>query len=150
MNKITSRKFTVDYYEKEEELWLVKTYLIDDEHEIEINVEINMSEMVVTDAEIIFKKHPLEYCRLVEALANRMKGIKVNNNFSRNMMSIFMGAEGCPNIMSLLTISVPGIIYYYYPYMIKIGKIKYEQWDNMICTELKDACIGHKMINQNT
>jgi hypothetical protein len=78
-----------------------------------------------------------------------MKGIKIDKNFSRNMMSIFMGSEGCPNIMSLLTISIPGIIYYYYPYLMKIGKMEYEQWDNMIRTDLKDDCIGHTMRNQS-
>lgn len=145
MNKITSRNFTVDYYEKEDEIWLVKTYLSDEEHEIEVNVEVDMKEMVLTDAGIIFKRQPLEHCKMVEELAAQMKGTKVDKNFSRNIMQIFMGAKGCPNIMSLLTISIPGIIYYYYPYLLKVGKMKYEEWDTMIRTELKNDCIGHTM-----
>lgn len=60
-------------------------------------------------------------------------------------MKIFMGPQGCPNIMTLLNISVPGIIYYYYPYKLKIGKMKYEQWDSMLRTELKDACLAHTL-----
>lgn len=149
MKKITSRNFTVDYFEKEEELWSVHTHLSDEEHEIEVNVEINMSEMVITDTEILFKRQPLEYCKMVEALALKMKGTKVDRSFSRNMMGIFMGAEGCPNIMTLLTISVPGIIYYYYPYLLKTGKMSYEQWDHMIRTDLKDDCLGHSLRNRN-
>lgn len=149
MKKITSRNFTVDYYEKEEELWLVKTYLTDDAHEIEVTVEISMGDMVITDTEIMFKKQPLEQCKMVEALASGMKGIKIDHNFSRNMLGIFMGAEGCPNIMSLLTISIPGIIYYYYPYLIRIGKMTYDEWDHIIRTDLKNACMGHTMMNQN-
>lgn len=149
MKKITSRNFTVDYYEKEEGIWLVKTHLLDDAHEIEVNAEINMADMVITDTEILFKKQPLEQCKMVEALASRMKGIKIDHNFSKNMLSIFMGAEGCPNIMSLLTISIPGIIYYYYPYLMRTGKMKHEEWDHMMRTDLKDACLGHTLRNQN-
>ncbi len=149
MKKITSRNFTVDYYEKEEGIWLVKTHLLDDAHEIEVNTEINMADMMIMDSEILFKKQPLKQCKMVEALAPRMKGIKIDHNFSKNMLSIFMGAEGCPNIMSLLTISIPGIIYFYYPYLMSIGKMKYEEWDHMICTDLKDACLAHTLKNQN-
>ncbi len=145
MKKITSRNFTVDYYEKEDEIWLVKTHLSDEEHEIEVSAEIDMREMVVQDAKILFQRNPSEYCKMVEELASRMKGTKIDRNFSRNMLQIFMGAQGCPNIMSLLTISIPGIIYYYYPYLLKTGKMKYEEWDHMIRTELKNDCIAHTM-----
>lgn len=148
MKKVTSRNFTVDYYEKEEGIWLVKTFLLDDAHEIEVNIEMNMQDMVITDAKIIFKKQPLEYCRMVEELASSMKGVKVDRNFSRKIREIFMGPEGCPNIMCLLSISIPGIIYYYYPYLIRTGKMKYEEWDHMIRTDLKDACLGHTMRNK--
>lgn len=146
MKKITSRNFTVEYFEKQEAVWIVKSHLADEDHEITVEVEINLSDMVLTNAKIRFTRCPLEHCRMIESLASKMIGIKVDYNFSRNMMNLFMGAQGCPNIMSLLTISVPGIIYYYYPYLMKIGKMKYEEWDQMIRTDLKDACIGHTMV----
>ncbi len=145
MKKVTSRNFTVDYYEKEAEIWLVKTHLLDDAHEIEVQVEVDMREMSLINAEIIFKKYPLEHCRMIEGLASKMIGTKIDSNFSRNMMTIFMGAKGCPNIMSLLTISIPGILYYYYPYMMKTGKMAYEAWDDMIRTDLKNDCLAHTM-----
>ncbi|MBF4695810.1 DUF2889 domain-containing protein [Fusibacter ferrireducens] len=146
MEKVTSRNFKVDYYEKEHEKWLVKTQLADDDHEIEVQVEVDMRAMTLTDAEITFKRYPLEHCRMVERLASKMIGTKIDSNFSRQMMTLFMGAKGCPNIMSLLNISIPGIIYYYYPHMIKTGKISYEQWENMVRTDLKNDCIAHTML----
>lgn len=149
MKKITSRNFTVDYYEEEENIWLVKTHLKDEEHDIEADVWIDMSKMIIIDADIVYNKFPLEHCMLVKDKAHNMKGIKIDKDFSRNVMKIFMGAEGCPNIMSLLNISVPGIIYFYYPHKLKTGKMEYEQWDNMIRTELKNDCLAHTLRNQS-
>jgi hypothetical protein len=146
MEKVTSRNYEVDYYEKEEEIWVVNTHLKDDEHDIEATVEINMSEMTVTDAKIKFNNFPLEHCFLIEDKAHQMKGLKIDNEFSRNIMKIFMGPQGCPNIMSLFNVSIPGIIYYYYPQKIRTGKMEYAQWDNMIRTELKNACLAHTLL----
>lgn len=147
LKKITSRNFTVDYFQKEEEIWVVNSHLEDEEHDIEAFVEIDMVEKVVLDAEIIFHSCPMDYCKLIEDKAHQMGGIKVDKEFTRNVMKIFMGPEGCPNIMSLLNISVPGIIYYYYPYKIKTGKMDDKQWDNMIRTELKNDCLAHTRLN---
>jgi hypothetical protein len=83
---------------------------------------------------------------LIEDKAEQLKGLRVNQEFIRNVMKIFMGPHGCPNIMTLLNISVPGIIYYYYPYQIKTGAIQQAQWDNMVRTELKDACLAHTLL----
>jgi hypothetical protein len=146
MEKVTSRNFKVDYYEKEDTLWVVRTHLIDEVHEIETEIEIDMAEMVVTDARIIFRSYPIEHCPLIESNAKKLIGIKVDSEFSRNVMKIFMGPQGCPNIMTLLNISVPGIIYFYYPHRLKAGKMQPEEWDYMIRTELKEACLAHTLL----
>lgn len=146
MIRAASRNFNVEYFEKEEEIWIVQSQLKDDEHDIELIVEIDMKEMTVTDAKIKFNRFPLEHCTLIQDKAVQLKGLKVDNYFSRNAMKVFMGPEGCPNIMSLLTISIPGIIYYYYPYKIKTGRMQPEAFDNIIKTELKNACLAHTLI----
>lgn len=145
MKKVTSRNFKVDYYEKEDTLWVVRTQLIDEVHEIEAEIEIDMAEMVVTDAKIIFRSFPIKHCSLIENNAKKLVGIKIDSEFSRNVMKIFMGPQGCPNIMTLLNISVPGIIYFYYPHRLKTGKMQPEEWDHMIRTELKEACLAHTL-----
>ncbi|MBV7274277.1 DUF2889 domain-containing protein [Clostridiaceae bacterium UIB06] len=146
MKKVSSRNFNVDYFEKEKNIWVVKTQLADEHHEIGMEIEMDMIEMIIKDATIKFNKFPLEHCALIEEKAEKLKGMKVDNEFIKNSMKIFMGAKGCPNVMTLLNISVPGIIYYYYPYKLKTGEMKYEQWDNMIRTDLKDACLAHSML----
>ncbi|HEX3075865.1 MAG TPA: DUF2889 domain-containing protein [Lachnospiraceae bacterium] len=146
MEKVTSRNFTVDYFEKEDTIWLVRTHLMDEVHEIEAEIEIDMTEMVVTDARIIFRSFPIEHCSLIESNAKKLIGIKIDSEFSRNVMKIFMGPQGCPNIMTLLNISVPGIIYFYYPHRLKTGKMLPAEWDHMIRTELKEACLAHTLL----
>ncbi|EJO5348702.1 DUF2889 domain-containing protein [Clostridium botulinum] len=146
MKKTANRKFNVDYFEKEKTTWVVESQLQDDYHDISLLLEIDMDQMVIKDAKIKFNKFPLKHCTLIEDKAKNLKGIKIDNEFIKNSMKIFMGPEGCPNIITLLNISVPGIIYYYYPYKVKNGEISYEQWDNMIRTELKNACLAHSML----
>lgn len=146
MERVANRNFSVDYFEKEEDVWVVEVQLRDDQHDIELAVEIDMTEMIVSDAKIKFNRFPIEHCSLVEDKAVQMKGLKVDNEFNRNAMKIFMGPEGCPNIMSMLSISVPGIIYFYYPHKIKTGRIEPEHFDKMIKTELKNACLAHTLI----
>ena len=146
MQKVANRDLSVSYFEKGEEVWVADAHLADDEHDIGIEIEIDMAQMVVMDARIKFKRFPLNHCTLLEDKASQLKGIKVDREFVRNAMKIFMGPYGCPNIMTLLNISIPGIIYYYYPHKVKSGAMQYEQWDSMIRTELKDACLAHTLL----
>jgi len=59
-----------------------------------------------------------------------------------------MGAQGCPNIMSLLGVSVPGFIYTYYPHLVKIGKMKQEELINYFITNFPDDCLAHTLFNK--
>ena len=146
MERTANRNFSVEYFEKGDNLWEAATQLKDDQHDIELIVELNMAEMTVTDARIKFNRYPVEHCPLIEKKAGQLAGLKVDHEFIRNAMKIFMGAEGCPNIMSLLHISIPGILYFYYPYLIKTGRMKAEEFDEMVVTDLKNACLAHTMM----
>lgn len=145
MKLTAERNFDVKYYEKEEEndIWIVESHLVDNQHEITVTLEINMEQMLIVDASINFHKYPLADCKLIENLAARLVGLKVDHSFSRNAMQITMGMEGCPNLMTLLTISVPGILYYYYPYKMSIGEITQDQFYNILREKEKNACLAH-------
>jgi len=146
MQKVTGRNMDVDYFEKEEEIWVAVSHLSDEEHDITLTVELDMAKMTVTDAEIKFNRFPMDTCPLIEKKAGELVGIKVDGEFARNAMRIFMGPYGCPNILTLLNISIPGIIYYYYPHKIKTGKMTQEEWDGIVRGELKNACLAHTML----
>lgn len=146
MERTASRNFTVEYFEKAEKVWVVSTQLKDDAHDIEMEIEIEMESMTVLEARIGFNRFPVAHCPLIEKKASLLKGLKVDGDFTRNAMKVFMGPEGCPNILSLLNISVPGILYYFYPWMIRSGKMKPEVFDGIIRGELKNACLAHSML----
>lgn len=149
MKLAAKRNFEVNYYEKDETIWVVESHVIDDPHDIYIFVDINMNEFIITDAKIEFKRFPMKHCALMEEKAKELIGLKVDDSFMKNAMSKLMGPHGCPNIASLLSISVPGILYYYYPYKIATGKMKKEEFQNIIATDLKNACLGHTLNNNS-
>jgi len=143
---VTGRNLKVDYYEKEDELWVAESRIVDEQHDISLITEIDMSEMVIISAEIKFARCPLQHCHFIEKKAEQLAGLKVDHDFVRNAMKIFMGAQGCPNIMTLINILIPGIIYYYYPNKIKKGDMTHEQWNKMVRTELNNDCIAHSLL----
>jgi hypothetical protein len=146
MKKVTQRDFKVEFFEKENEVWVVETHLNDEPHEIHLTLEIDMLAMQIMDARIQFLRYPVEHCPLIEKKASCLIGLKIDHEFSRNVMKLFLGPQGCPNIMTLVNLSVPGIIYYYYPYKLKTGQIQPETWDQMVRTELKNDCLAHTLL----
>lgn len=146
LKKVSNRNFNVDYFEKEKNIWIAESHIEDEPHSITLTLEIDMDKMIIINAKIKFNKFPMEHCTLIEDKASKLVGIKIDSDFIRNSMKIFMGPYGCPNIMLLLNISVPGIIYYYYPYKIKTGEMSHDEWNHMVKTKLKNACLSHTML----
>ena len=147
MKLAAKRNFEVTYYEKDEHTWLVESHLNDSPHDITLDVEIDMQNFTITNAQFKFNRFPIKDCTAMEEKAKYLIGLKVDNSLMQKAMKNLMESEGCPNIIQLLMISVPGIIYYYYPYKIRNGKMKEEAFENMIKTDLKDACLGHTLLN---
>ncbi len=145
MKLAAKRNFEVKYYEKDENIWVVESHLEDSPHDITIKVEIDMINFIITDTECKFDKFPMAHCNIIEDKIKSLIGLKVDTSLMHNAMNRLMGPEGCPNIISLLMISVPGIIYYYYPYKIKTGRMKAEEFEYIIKTDLKNACLGHTL-----
>lgn len=146
MTKVTNRVFNLNYYEKEGNIWSVVSHLEDGDHDITMTVEVDMTQMQITDACIRFERYPLTHCPLIEEKAKQLKGLKIGPDFVRNAMKIFMGPQGCPNIMTLLNTALPGIRYFYYPYKVKTGEITADQWNTIVTTELKNDCLAHTML----
>ncbi|WP_312648390.1 DUF2889 domain-containing protein [Aminipila sp.] len=148
MKLATERDFNVKYYEKEEgrNIWIVESHLTDEQHDILVILEIDMDQMQIINAKIELNRYPIKECKLIETMASKLVGLKIDHYFSQNAMKITMGPEGCPNIMTLLNISVPGIIYYYYPYKIKIGEMTQEEFFKILRKKEKNACMAHTML----
>lgn len=146
MNRVTGRNFSVDYMEKGPGVWIAESILKDEYHEIKASVEVDMENFIITSASFSFEKYPLTPCTAFEKTAEKLIGLKIDNNFSRNAAGLMLGPHGCPNILMLLNISLPGILYYYYPYQVSQRRMSEDEWQNMIHGELKNACIGHTLL----
>ena len=148
MKLATERNLNVKYFAKEEgnNIWIVESHMAEEQHNITLVLEIDMDQLQIINAKIEFNRYPLTECKLIENMANKLVGLKVDRYFSQNAMKITMGPEGCPNLMTLLNISVPGIIYYYYPYKISIGEITKDQFFDILKEKEKNACLAHTMM----
>ena len=148
MKLTAERNLKVNYYEKEKgkNIWIVVSQMIEEQHDIAVTTEIDMEQMIILDAKISFNCYPLNYCKAIESLAASLAGIKIDKHFSYNIMKVFLCPEGCPNVMTLLNIAIPGIIYYYYPYKIKTGEITQEQFYELLKENEKNACLAHTIM----
>jgi len=147
-NPIYSRKFEVDYYAQSEHCWRVVSHLQDDVHDICASLEISVPEMEVLSASVEFGRYPLEDCPVVAAKMQGLIGANLFEDFSERMRQLFRGAEGCPNVLNLLSTSIPGLIYFYFPDQMKKGKMRPAEWQQLVTTRLANDCLAHKLTRQ--
>jgi|WetSurMetagenome_2_1015567.scaffolds.fasta_scaffold312214_1 hypothetical protein len=149
MEKLYSRQFNVDFFEKDENNWIIQSKLIDDTHIISTEVEVAVPEMIIRDAKIHFEKYPLSVCPKIEEKAKKLIGLNLFKNYQWNSLMIFLGSKGCGNVLSILGLGLQSLIYTYYPHQIKIGKMTTEEWDKFMITKLKRKCLGHTLFEKN-
>jgi hypothetical protein len=145
MKQTAERNLEVKYYEEEgrENIWVAVSHMMEEEHDITVTTEIDMEHKVIVNAKIEFDRYPLPGCKLMEKKAGLLAGMAIDSSFFRNVTKFLIGPEGCPNILTLLNISIPGIMYYYYPYKIKKGEMTQDQFVDILRTEEKNACLAH-------
>jgi hypothetical protein len=145
---IYKRKFESEYFEINETLWSITSVLQDSIHDIRTTLEISVPDLVVQQASIEFVRYPLQECLLVPAKIQALTGANLFDDFMERANQLFGGADGCPNVINLLRTSGPAFIYFYFPDLIKKGKLKNEDWWSIIAAKLSNQCIAHQMIHQ--
>jgi hypothetical protein len=145
-NPIHSRKFEVDYFEQDEHLWRITSRLNDDIHDIRATLDVSVPDMIIRAATLEFVRYPLEGCLLIPPKIHELIGANLMEDCSLRIRQLFLGVNGCPNVMSILGISAPGLIYFYFPDQIRKGNMKYEEWWQLCSTKLVDACIAHQQL----
>lgn len=148
MRKICSRRFDVDFFEKDESTWLVVSRLADDAHDITTNVEVRVPEMVICDARVEFARYPLDVCPMIERNVKRIVGLKPLKNYNMRSLTIFLGSKGCGNVMQILGTGLQAFVYSYYPYLIKTEKMSAAEWEKFSVTRLRKACLGHTLLGK--
>lgn len=148
MELVSTRKFDVDYYEKDANTWKIISHLADEEHDITVDLDISVPEVIIQNIAIRFDRCPLDQCSLIEEKGSQLIGMNVLEDYKKNACDLFMGPAGCPNVFNLLNIAVPGIAYIYYPHLLKTGAMKLAEWVNIIRTNFANDCLAHVVLNE--
>jgi hypothetical protein len=146
MGLIQHRDFSVKYTDVSEDRWLVSAQLVDQQHNIVTELEIDIPTLSVSNAGIDFIKYPLKQCLELSEKARELIGCSVIHELSQTLDRYFSGPYGCPNVRHLFGISGPGFIYVYYPKLLSEKKMNQDDWWKMAVTTLRDDCIAHKKL----
>ncbi|SHJ44178.1 Protein of unknown function [Clostridium cavendishii DSM 21758] len=142
-----SRNFEVNYYEIKENIWRATSHLRDDQHDIEVIVDVSVPDMVILDAKLELLRYPIKECILIKDKIKELIGVNIFSEFHSKCEKLFYGDMGCGNVRMLLGVSVPGIIYSYFPHQIKIGNMTENQWWDFCKQKLSNACIAHTLMS---
>lgn len=146
-----SRNFEVNYYEVENNIWRAISHLKDTQHDIVTIVDVSMPNMIILDAKIEPLRYPMKNCVFINDKIKKLIGVSIiSSGFISKCDELFCGEMGCGNIRMLLGISVPGIIYSYFPHQIKIGNMTENQWWSFCKEKLSNACIAHSLMSNNS
>ena len=148
MRRLYSRRFDVDFYEKDEKTWMVASHLIDDAHDIVTEVDVAVPELVISDARIEFTRYPIDACPMIEKNVRRIIGLNLMKNYNRRSLFIFLGSKGCGNVMQILGTGLQAFVYTYYPHLVKIGAMSTAEWEKFTLTRLRKACLGHTLLEK--
>ena len=148
MEKIASRRFDVDYFEKDKNTWVVISHLVDDAHDITTQVDVQVPSMVIVDARVTFTRYPMDVCPMIEKNVRRIIGLNILRSYNMRSLSIFLGSKGCGNVMSILGTGLQAFVYTYYPHLIKTGEMAVEEWEKYSITRLRKACLGHTLLEK--
>lgn len=148
MNKICSRRFDVDFFEKDEASWLVVSHLTDDAHDITTTVEVGVPGMRILAADVEFARYPIDVCPMIERNVKRLVGLNLLKDYNMRSLMIMLGSKGCGNVMQILNTGLQSFVYEYYPHLIRIGKMSVAEWEKFSVTRLRKACLGHTLLEK--
>lgn len=148
MNKLYSRRFDVDFYEKDEKSWVVVSHLVDDAHDITTEVEVSVPGMDILEAKVVFARYPMDCCPMIEKNVKRIVGLNLLKNYNMRSLLIFLGSKGCGNVLQILSTGLQAFVYTYYPHLVRTGRMSVAEWEKFSVTRLRKACLGHTLLEK--
>jgi len=148
MEKIASRRFDVDYFEKDKSTWVVISHLVDDAHDITTQVDVQVPSMDILDAQVTFSRYPMDVCTMIEKNVRRIIGLNILRSYNMKSLAIFLGSKGCGNVMSILGTGLQAFVYTYYPHLVETGEMTSKEWEEYSITRLRKACLGHTLLEK--
>ena len=69
-------------------------------------------------------------------------GADLFTDFRQKLVQL-LGPQGCPNAANLVSVAAPALVFFHFPNLIAQGRLKPEEWQNMVHTTLSGNCIAH-------
>jgi hypothetical protein len=138
---VRSRRFTLDYFELNDDLWRACSHVLDLEHNFFVTLDVSTQDLIVRDADISFLRQPRKGCSLMKSRIKKIVGACLATDFRQRIGKDFAGAEGC-GVANCLLNGVPhGFMQFYLMRNSIVAKIKPAQ--EALCREgLKQDCIA--------
>lgn len=133
-----SRRFEVDYFEIDQNLYRVVSHLKDHIHDIVATLDVSVPEMTIKEAKVELFRYPLERCNDICEQMKKIVGRNLYSDSRDTILKEFCGPKGCPNVGGLLLISTIALAPSFINESIKLGKAEQKEWEKL-CGD----CLAH-------
>lgn len=79
-------------------------------HQMHVELRVEMPELEITSAEVVFETHPHETCPMITTHYQGLVGLKVARGFTHKVRELFGGPRGCTHTTALLQAMAPAVV----------------------------------------
>jgi len=76
-------------------------------HDIDMEIVVDGSSLIITDSRVTFHTAPSPHCEKVQNRLGLLNGVKIGKGLTRKLNAALGGSDGCGNLRTLLTGLLP-------------------------------------------
>lgn len=126
----------------ETELILVTT-LQDMFHDIRLTLIVDREDYRIIKAAVDMERIPHDNCHMVKEKVASLAGVRVGPGFTKEVLSRFKGAQGCPNMANLMFVTAPLAMNAAAVLRQQQEKLSQEQLDELWYDLMSGVCIAY-------
>lgn len=101
MSDIYERNINISVGRRDEKAIVTKASLLDLNHNIRIELTVDVETKEIIDAKAQMVKSPFEICQLTLVKIQKLIGLKIERGIHRNLVDALGHAEGCTHLVDL-------------------------------------------------
>lgn len=86
---------------------VLSTSLCDIYHDIRLELIVTTAEFEIKKSTLELVKIPHPHCHKIKEKVAALRGFRVGPGFTRQVLALFKGEEGCPNLANLIFLTAP-------------------------------------------
>lgn len=88
-------------------LFKLVTNLTDMFHHIVLEMLVSAPDFIIEDVVVEMKRIPHPNCRKIYSVARSLRGLQIGPGFTKQVLGLLGGEEGCPNMVNLVLLTAP-------------------------------------------